>query len=116
MDPVTELLGKAIEVLERDGWHQGAYCSKGAGRFGADFYAYGPDDGGSVCALGALNRANSGNAWAVHRDPDVSLVRTQAHQRLSDEIGGGVPDWNDNPSRTYEDVILTFKKAMAAGG
>ncbi|MFD8117055.1 DUF6197 family protein [Streptomyces microflavus] len=106
MDPATELLGKALEVLERDGWYQGNYC---AGSPRED------DSGKPVCALGALNRATFGNAWGARAGEAChsSEARERAHNRLFAAIGGAIPTWNDDPGRTYEDVVLTFKKAMA---
>ncbi|KPI09907.1 hypothetical protein OV450_3398 [Actinobacteria bacterium OV450] len=88
-EQTRQILGEAIKVLERDGWHQG-------GLVAAD---------GAVCAMGAINRAATGSAH------DYTMAGALAVCTLQMSIGQQVPQWNDDPSRTKEDVILAMKKA-----
>lgn len=93
-DEAKNVLNKALEVLERDGWCQGTAH----------------DADGRHCALGAIQVAT--HSHVVINLPDG------AAWRLRKAIGGppgrirGIAGWNDDPHRTYEDVVLVFKKAI----
>lgn len=105
MEPMktSEVLDRAADLLERDGWCQGALH----------------DSAGRMCAVGALRRAI---VVQVDLDPStlgqVDEVEEAARRRLmavADPRGwvgaGGVPDWNDREGRTFQDVLDTFRKA-----
>lgn len=103
MTTATEVLNRAREIIERDGWSQGDYKAKTT------------DDGDEatpVCALGAINRAVSGRA-DIFAGPGVKPgVYTEVMHRLGSAIDReNVAYWNDDPHRTVEDVVLAFKRA-----
>jgi hypothetical protein len=79
---------RAIEVLEERGWRQGNWRR----------------DDRSVCMLAALGTVNGGQS-----------LRSVDQCRLRDAIGltqyDSIAHWNDDPARTYEDVILALKRA-----
>lgn len=56
------------------------------------------------CALGALMRASR----------ELSLSAEDACVTLEWQIGRPIPDWNDDPLRTYADVISVFEAAITA--
>lgn len=88
-----EILVKALEVLEQDGWCQ---------RTSHNVL-------GQRCSLGAIERG----ARSLGIKEYVRIRR--AADRLYRAIGenrGGVASWNDKEGRTYEDVVLAFKKAI----
>lgn len=91
---VSDVLRKAVDVLAERGWHQGGLV--------------GPD--GERCAYGAiLDAANNGRLSG-----ETGLLFEQWLQRegmLCREMGVGV--WNDDPARSYEDVVLAMKRCAA---
>ena len=115
MTTPDEVLEKAAEILERDGWYQGKFTQWG-----------GEDDDDipyeqalaerPVCALGAINRALTGQA---NRYGELFQLWNMAYYRLQVGAGltedQGIPGWNDDPARSKEDVLLAFKKAIAHG-
>lgn len=129
-----ETLLEAARIIERDGWHQGAYYTP-AGFIGARQPDESWDDyksrlgyewwlaehTGPVCALGAIARAINENGSAIPRvDQDeghfiyrvVSLLA--GTPSITQHCGGPldvIPTWNDSPTTTAEDVILNLKAA-----
>ena len=124
-----ELLGAAVEVIERDGWHQGS------------MYEHSNEDwvGGAeqqlrherlgktapVCAMGAVYRAAVGTACGV-----VASVSVETQQLVKQALGllslamcdqsaaegrrnYGIASFNDDPRTTKEDVLLALKTAAA---
>lgn len=84
----AELCAKARDVLAERGWTQGTLQA----------------DDGAVCAVGALKVACEGNT--------VALRYKAAYYAVADTIGcSSVSGWNDEPGRTYEDVVAAFKQA-----
>lgn len=86
-----DTLLRAAELLERDGWCRGNSI----------------DRQGRRCAMGAINSAShepgSGTAWDRF---------DQAADRLQTYLGRThVPDWNDHPERTAEQVIAALREA-----
>lgn len=115
-----ELLGKALEIIERDGWHQGQYFDD---REAEDAYyenriSYGElkqlmeelARTAPVCSLGALARAQTGKASLRLRGDLVDakkLLKEQIPERWAN-----IAAWNDDKNTTLEDVKLAFKKAI----
>lgn len=96
---VSEVLDRAADVLEEDGWCQ--YSMH--------------DELGRYCALGAIK--------AVTPDPDAFAERGYATRALRDYLSPTRPfqisKWNDNPDRTKEEVIDALQQAarlVRAGG
>lgn len=100
-----------MEVIERDGWHQGSlFEGKPTDKKAA---AHSP-----VCALGSVYRALYGTC-------DSDGINSQLHKRGLWEVannrlldtcmeiyGVTVPTFNDAPSTSKEDVLLLMKKAV----
>ncbi len=87
----SEVLYKAIDILHERGWTQDVY----------------ENAEGNVCSLGAIDSARM--------DLDLSTSESGADDPIEalEEIIGyqDVPEWNDAPERTFEDVLLAFKTA-----
>lgn len=124
----NELVLKGIEVIERDGWHQGgmfrepratAYDSSEEWEVDCSVAAR----TAPVCVVGSLYRALYGTCRAEDIETGVRNRNTDllalAHFLISAELGGRafeVPHFNDNPSTSLEDVILVMKRAAADKG
>ena len=115
----SEILSKAAEILERDGWHQGSYYKIPDKQWTPTSEMVEAAETAPVCSMGALYRAVSGSA-SLH--PTVKLAQDEwranakglgeATKRLAKQIGTDcIIDWNDEVGRSKEDVILAFKKA-----
>lgn len=104
MKTPEELLLTAADIIARDGWHQGHYCAPD-----------GDPTSSAVCAIGALSRAGTGNAIPTSEMAwRTSAARSAAQRRLAKVAGvtpWDIPDWNDAPERSAEDVILAMKQA-----
>lgn len=83
MNTVDILLG-AKEALLRDGWQQGSIYSM---------------EGRRTCLIGACRRAYSGNVMNGEVDAPV------ASALLSATDATAVTLWNDEPGRTFNEVI-----------
>lgn len=89
----AEVLAGARDVLAERGWHQGDYV-------GAD---------GSVCLLGALRVALGDRPTDYHWDyKEWDAVAAPVRSVIACRA---IDHWNDDPSRTYEDVVLALKRA-----
>lgn len=129
MEP-KEVLHKAREIIERDGWTQGELYDTEAARerFAAALAFDGEAEArftaeceesakrGRVCAIGAVRRAVWGTASpsAMETDARYGAVGL-ALKLLRNELGLAgeelIPEWNDAPNTTREDVLLAFKRA-----
>jgi hypothetical protein len=111
-----ELIAAGREIIERDGWHQGYYYGSHYGTSTEDVMPYDAEvaaaEQAPVCSEGALRRALSGRAdYVVVLSGDKDLYK-QARRLLEAAAGvDHIPSWNDDPSRTVEDVLLAFKRA-----
>ncbi|MFE7797004.1 hypothetical protein [Nocardia sp. NPDC057440] len=103
MTTAHDVLGKAIESIEKRGWTRGM------------MYDY---DSGTACALGHIGLAlidlhvTGEEAKTLHDQAERLLLRqvTDPH----DPFCGSIPFFNDGKGRTKEDVVLAFKHAMEA--
>ncbi len=113
----AETARKALEILDRDGWNQGAvqrgYAS-GDGRFRA----------GSHCIGGAWNLALSGQVRWLHDvtvyEPLLRVIREQYPDFFQYQDFFQYPDffrnlgvWNDQPSISEADVRAILEKLAA---
>lgn len=112
-----DILEGAIEVIERDGWHQGnPYPVRGSTIADMEASKKGP-----VCAIGAASRAycghaNSGYVAMSARRASLDAYR-EAVERMADALdGGSVAEFNDRPTTTKEDVVLMMKRAAHEEG
>jgi hypothetical protein len=89
-DQVADVLDDAADLLERGGWIQGAL-----------------EDRGAHCALGALVDVDLENQ---HR----YLARAALAKQVGlnpDRAGNWLAAWNDDPLRTRQQVLDTFRAA-----
>lgn len=71
-----------------------------------------PDGSGRVCAVGALGYVAAEYGYDYIHSPDYHT----AFQKLQLELSTSIPHWNDQPSRTKEEVIAAFEQAARRGG
>ena len=117
----AQILSEAADVIDRNGWHQGELYDAEAAAAGKD-----PKDC-PVCLMGAIHVAGYGlPTWtgAPGGDEHERLMRCTdraviaAVDHLIDLYAGTdmepvLPDWNDAPSRT-RDQVTAFLRAAAA--
>lgn len=117
MKTPEEVLNQAREIIETDGWHQGNYIPTPEPDPGIDAVADSARyeaalRSGPVCSMGAIHRAMSGlaNSPGSARDRHLyATVLTKLHKAAGTPA---IASWNDKRSRTVEDVLLTFKRAV----
>src|SRR5690242_15799378 len=97
--PTTRILKAARALIaRRGGWYKGYYFDSTTG---------------AVCALGAINKAATGNPcnWSKNGKPVVGVNR--AYGLLAKAAGAKyVPDWNDRSRTRKKDVLEAFDKAI----
>lgn len=129
-----ELIEKGIEVIQRDGWHQGdLYKRAGDGIpktiCSDEFAEWAKRDREAaqtapVCAIGSLYRAATGFAGSCYTGdaskPSIDTLITQAANLLEESLRKTVPgesafahvaEFNDANTTTVEDVIQIMKEA-----
>lgn len=90
----SEVLTKAADLLEKEGWIQGKFTK----------YAIDPLSGNEEC----LGRCAVG---AIYDITCVHPLREKAKAALKQRIYySDIPHWNDNTTRTKEEVISTFRE------
>ncbi|MGQ7794500.1 DUF6197 family protein [Faunimonas sp. B44] len=93
-----QIAERALEIIKK-GWHQGSYFNH---------------DESCFCALGAINRAceevQGVGFFSAMNQPETETVA----RRLDGIVGGFVPNWNDDPDRTKEEVVTAFEKLVAS--
>ncbi|MEU3052228.1 DUF6197 family protein [Streptomyces griseus] len=117
-----EILLKAADVIQRDGWHQGALF-EGSNKAPTPQRDVAAREA-PVCALGAISRATWGSCSSTGREYLASVVAAEADatclllKQVEASTAGrypSIPMWNDAPERSAEDVILALKRAAADG-
>lgn len=102
----SELLRKGADEIRRRGWWQGAYGSDHE-----DLKSC------SVCAVGALNAADSGTPYPADDLSDAHYAASRLLDELVWRDGAGSPgivNYNDQPGRTVEEVLDLFERAAVA--
>jgi hypothetical protein len=95
---VADLLDRAADLLERDGWCQGSLDN-------AD---------GQRCVMGAVYAARDDLVWSNDLASERSLsVTHQATDALFDAIGWNIPEWNDSEQTSFEDVLSLLRGVAA---
>jgi hypothetical protein len=86
----SELLRRAAEIIEENGWRQGWKA-----------------DGDTVCVVDAL--AAAWRPWS----PEVGwlLAADRVKDVLGLWVGTALHDWNDEPGRTKQEVLDAFNRA-----
>lgn len=90
-----DVLLKAVEAIGALGWGRAVFQD---------------GTGGPVCALGAIGIVVSDYAGGF----EETELGARATHLLADEVGCEtyeIPDWNDDPARTKEEVIDAMTKA-----
>ena len=122
-----EAIEAGIEIIERDGWHQGGlYDRSGCAAESADEMRAAQE--APVCVMGALYRAVFGVASADlvpgERTNEKYQLFEEAFKRLGSSVAGmellapngrpvrSVPYFNDAVAKSKEDVLLMMKKAV----
>ena len=105
-DGDRRIVRNAIQILENDGWTQNAYKN----------YS------GSYCAIGALTAAWGGDVPMIADDGYSGDIQLTESSGLAQEIANAlrdsgaidqwemIPDWNDAPERTQDDVISVLSQ------
>ena len=105
MAPASDVLIRALDLLEDGGWTQGTYARNAEG---LSIGTYDPT-AVSYCAHGAIFAA--GDLLHVN-----AKTREEALDLLRKEIDlYYIPGWNDDPERTFSQVRETFRRAAFAG-
>lgn len=81
-----DVLHRAADLLSEFGWCQGREGSL---------------DEGEICAMGAVNEAARSLGVPFRRDDALDLAL--------DRIAPYVPEWNDAPGRTKEEVVAALR-------
>jgi hypothetical protein len=107
----SEVLNRAADVIQRDGWYQGGY-SPDADKAMTTLV------GRPVCALGAIHVAADEwllwfedlQCWAGGRTPVTDVV-AKILARHIDHPDLFIPAWNDHEGRTAAEVIEALRAA-----
>lgn len=108
--PDPTLLRKAADIIEERGLHKGSFVDRAA----ADEATCAP------CTLGALliaagaeirANANSGNFYLWPTAARFARVDSTLNYLEQFVHTQHLPDWNDEPDRTKEDVVRTLRAA-----
>ena len=91
MSQVAAVLNRAADILERDGWIQGAMYNRN----------------GCRCALGALNSASTELDCGSEPVWDACFL-------LSADLGYDLPSWNDEDGRTVDEVTTLLRNTAKA--
>ncbi|GAA2092469.1 DUF6197 family protein [Actinomadura alba] len=114
-DRTADLLDKAADVLTERGWHRGGWLPLGRD---VDVNTC------NVCVLAAINVAAGASPWRDFEeentdtfDAAIALAEHLGHEPMEDhediaEVIGN--QWNDDQTRTAEDVITALREAAAA--
>ena len=121
MEPTKkQLLDKAVEILSDPvRWTQEVMAADSEG----NYTSYEGDSATCFCSIGAVYRAHYeltgtglGSAFGERTlDDALNDLRRAINPKL-DPVFVGIALWNDNPDRTHEEVLGTFKAAAASAG
>lgn len=95
-EEITKVLEEAASIVER-GWCQGQYVT----------YTQ-PGEANLFCSSGAIRQAS------FNYPMEVRLGALEAFRDFlkSSERGSNIPEWNDVPERTKEDVEEAFRELL----
>lgn len=89
MSAIADILRRAADIIEENGWIQGTLVD---------------DETGAVCAIGAIQQAC--------RQIDTPTYWS-ARNALGQYVDDGVSIWNDDEDRTKEEVLAALREAAA---
>lgn len=97
---------KAAEIVDR-GWTQGEFARDDKG----DYCSALDEFAACHCTAGAMSRARADLYGIGHTsDHDSYQHYREAHHRVEKELGVPIPNWNDKPERTKEQVVSALTK------
>lgn len=101
----ADVLTRAAEVIERNGWQRGSFYDSEQVRDGI------PVENCRVCVLGAISLVTEGVPLPMHHMAGVGYEAIKALRRRL----GMKPDyWNDHtPNLTSQDVVDTLRQVAA---
>lgn len=98
------IYSKAADVIRKRGWTQGNYV----------------DEHGHVCLVGAISYALEGHPNNEKLDHVAFMRSCEAEDAIKHHLQTSwgelcplVADWNDDPARSKEDVLLLLKELDA---
>ena len=100
---VQDILEKTITILEERGWLQGAFTNTAGNVCLAKAFCVAAGVGADLCV------ANTSEEEPVQQFEGASAT---AWWLMTDQAGQYLPDFNDDPHTTYEDVTLLIKKTI----
>jgi hypothetical protein len=99
----ADVLDRAADLILQKGWTQEVHARDESGD--SDFVT--ADSAVCFCALGAISAAYGS-------DPsDETGVDAQFHLRKVLPAYASIPDWNDDPVRTKDEVVAKLREAAA---
>lgn len=107
----SEILIEARKLIDTpDKWTTGCLARTKGGQS----IRYSSEHAACFCALGAIYRANRGT-YEQHRQPsDNREMEREAERAIQLATKGNVPEWNDAPERTHDEVLEAYDIAIAA--
>lgn len=106
MNNTPDVLDRAADIIERNGWWQNFYCDLGSSL---------PKRDCAVCARGAINLAANGRTPdRLSKVGEAALQALERYLGISGEYPDSVADWNDHPGRTAEEVVAALRGTAAA--
>jgi len=98
---IADVLDRAADRIERDGWWQGDYYE------GADLDIY----AGATLRLAPRPCCLTGALWAESGDAHAAMDVVSI---IGDYVGNDLPAvWNDAPERTQAEVVAALRGAAA---
>lgn len=88
-----QVLMRAADYIEQHGWQQHSFGTRN----------------GPVCMIGACNTVVTGYPWQPWSE-DGNRAAISATIVLADYMRGNVPDWNDEPGRTQDQVTRKLRE------
>ena len=123
----SELLDKAAQIVETDGWYQGEFYRpvKYEGEFETEYQEKDEAARKSApcCQSGAISRAATGFAWLSFRErrefpENVIQAGRRAEGFMNEYVqevlrfgAGSAVSWNDQPERTADEVAAALRGA-----
>lgn len=114
MKTATQILTEARDLIAQGRWYQGDFT---------DFDTFGTPNQ-CFCALGAIAYVSEDDfvQQATADEDGIAMhfelaffhdsLPSVASKLLRDAMGDTVPDWNDAPGRTSDEVVAAFNRAI----